>query len=100
MTREILSLDPSGRQVRCASHLNDMPIVSLKASSFFMPSILTVLMPLKAANQLRDRIHDQLAKLSTNCVQIPVKNSGHFVWVDRPDAIIQAVKLLLEKLDD
>jgi len=99
MTREILSLDTSGRQVRCASHLKDLPIVSLKASSFFIPSLLTVLIPLKAANQLRDRIHDELAKLSTNCVQLSVGNSSHFVWVDRPDAIIQAVKLLLEKLD-
>jgi len=99
MTREILSLDISGRQVRCAGHLNDLPIVSLKASSFFIPSLFTILMPLKAANKLRDRIHDELAKLSTNCVQIPVENSGHFVWVDRPDAIIQAVKLLLERWD-
>lgn len=99
MTREILSLDTSGRQVRCASHLKDLPIVSIKASSFFIPSLLTVLMPLKAANQLRDRIHDELAKLSTNYVQLSVENSGHFVWVDRPDAIIQAVKILLERLD-
>jgi len=98
MTQEILSLDASARQVSCARDLYDLPIVSIKAHSFFQPSLMTRLMPLKAANQLRDRMHSEFIKLSTNCIQLHAERSGHFVWVDQPDVIINAVKLLLKQV--
>ncbi len=97
MTQEILGLTTSGRQVRCANDLGDLPMVSIKSHSFFKPSLITALMPLKAADQLRDRMHDELGRLSTNCVQMDAAKSGHFVWIDQPDVIINAVKLVLEK---
>uniref|UniRef100_B8HT43 Alpha/beta hydrolase fold protein n=1 Tax=Cyanothece sp. (strain PCC 7425 / ATCC 29141) TaxID=395961 RepID=B8HT43_CYAP4 len=97
MTQEILNLTASGRQVGYARDLNNLPIVSIKASSFFQPSLLTALMPLKAANQLRDRMHEQLKSLSANCIQLNAEKSGHFVWVDQPEVIITAVKLLLQQ---
>ncbi len=99
MTQEILSLDASGRAVSAAADLGDLPIVSIKAHSFFLPSLFTRLIPLAAANRLRDRMHAQLLTLSTDCVQLPAEQSGHFVWVDQPDVIVQAVQLLLEKYD-
>ena len=34
-----------------------------------------------------------------HCLQIPADQSGHFVWVDQPDVIIDAVKLILNKVD-
>jgi pimeloyl-ACP methyl ester carboxylesterase len=96
MTQEILSLGDSGRQLRCVPDLKTLPIVSIKAHSFFKPSPLTFLMPLKASNQLREQMHDQLKHLSSNCVQWAADKSSHFVWIDQPDVIINAVKFLLE----
>lgn len=97
MAQEIWGLDASGRQVQCANHLHALPIVSIKAKSFFLPSPLTFLMPLKAANRLRDRMHDAFAKLSTCFTPLHAEKSGHFVWVDQPEVVVKAVKLLLEK---
>lgn len=98
MTREILSLDASGRQVRNAHNLGDLPIVSIKANSFFKPSLWTKFMPLKQANLLRELMHAELLKLSSDCVQLQAEKSGHFVWVDQPDVVVKAVKLVLEKV--
>ncbi len=99
MTQEILGLDASGRAVQAAADLGNLPIVSIKAHSFFLPSLFTRLMPLAAANRLRDQMHQQLLRLSSRCVQLPADKSGHFVWVDQPNVIVQAVKLLLDKHD-
>jgi pimeloyl-ACP methyl ester carboxylesterase len=96
MTQEILNLTTSGRQMFCANNLQNLPIVSIKAQSFFKASLITALIPLKAANQLREQIQLELIKLSTNCIQLDAENSGHFVWIDQPDVITKAVKLLLK----
>ncbi|GCL35099.1 alpha/beta hydrolase fold protein [Sphaerospermopsis reniformis] len=96
MTQEIMGLAASGRQLRCANDFKNLPIVSIKAQSFFKPSLMTAFLPLKAANKLRERIHLELLNLSTNCIQINAENSGHFVWIDQPEVIISAVKLLLK----
>lgn len=98
MTQEILSLDASAQQLREAQNFHSLPIVSIKAHSFFQPSLMTSLMPLKATNQLRDRMHEALSQLSTNYVQLQAEKSGHFVWVDQPEIILQAVDYLLEQV--
>ena len=57
MSREIVNLDTSSRQVSKTKHLGEMPIVSIKSSSFFKPSFWTIFIPLQGANQLRDQMH-------------------------------------------
>lgn len=99
MSRELLSLKTSSAQVQCANQFGDLPIVSIKSKTFFKPSLWTMLIPLKATNRLRDQMHSQLMKLSTNCVQLQASQSGHFVWVDQPEVMVTAVKLILEKLE-
>ncbi|MFM7407528.1 MAG: hypothetical protein ACKO3K_12940 [Cuspidothrix sp.] len=96
MTQEIINLAASSSQLCCANNFQNLPIVSIKAKSFFKPSLLTAFIPLKSANKLREQIHIELLNLSTNCIQINAENSGHFVWIDQPEVIIRAVKLLLE----
>ena len=59
MAQEILTLDISARQVSKANQFGDLPIVSIKAESFFKPSIWTFALPLKAANQLREQMHTE-----------------------------------------
>jgi pimeloyl-ACP methyl ester carboxylesterase len=95
MTREILNLDTSSKQVSIANNFGELPIVSIKATSFFKPSLWTNFIPLKSANKLRDSMHDKIIKLSTNCTQIHANNSGHFIWVDEPEVIVTAVKMIL-----
>ncbi|WP_041766123.1 alpha/beta fold hydrolase [[Leptolyngbya] sp. PCC 7376] len=100
MSREMINLEESARQVSVAKNFGEMPIMSIKASSFFKPSFLTLFIPLKKANKLRDRMHQELCKLSTNCTQIEANQSGHFVWVDEPHIIINAVKKLLAQIPE
>ena len=54
-------------------------------------------MPLQDANQLRDKMHRELGNLSTNCLQRDASKSSHFVWVDEPEIIVDAVKSLVSK---
>jgi pimeloyl-ACP methyl ester carboxylesterase len=97
MSQEMLSLDASGRQLRVTQDLGDLAIVSIKAASFFKPSLWTKVIPLGAANRLRDHMHEQLLTLSTNCTQLHAPDSGHFVWLDQPAVILEAVKMILAK---
>ncbi|MEH2192158.1 MAG: alpha/beta hydrolase [Nostoc sp.] len=99
MSREMLNLSASGREVIIANQFGDLPIVNIKANSFFKPSFWTLFIPLQGANQLRNQMHVELLKLSTNCTQLQASESGHFVWVDQPDVIIDAVKIVLNKVD-
>lgn len=99
MSREMMNLDKSARQVSIAKHFGTLPIVSIKASSFFKPSFWTICIPLKGANQLREKMHIELCKLSTDCLQVEVSKSSHFVWVDQPNVIVDAVRTVLKKID-
>ncbi|BAZ11560.1 alpha/beta hydrolase fold protein [Calothrix sp. NIES-4071] len=98
MAREIINLDTSSKQVRVANNFGALPIISIKANSFFKPALWTNFIPLKSANKLRDSMHEQIMKLSTNCTQLQTKNSGHFIWVDEPEIISTAVKMIIENL--
>ena len=95
MTREIWGLDKSGRDVSSAEDLGDLPIVSIKSKSFFKPGLWTRLVPLKQVDRLRDQMHEELLKLSTRSEQLPANNSSHFVWIDEPELIINAVKKII-----
>ncbi|MEA5595608.1 alpha/beta hydrolase [Rivularia sp. UHCC 0363] len=99
MIREMINLEKSARQVSAAKNLGTLPIVSIKASSFFKPSFFTFFLPLQSTNKLRDKMHVELCKLSTNCLQLEASKSDHFVWIDRPDVIVDAVNILLSHTD-
>jgi len=99
MSREMMNLDKSARQVSIAKHFGTLPIVSIKASSFFKPSFWTIFIPLKGANKLREKMHAELCNLSTNCLQIEANQSGHFVWIDQPNVIVDAVRTVLKTID-
>jgi pimeloyl-ACP methyl ester carboxylesterase len=98
MSREMMNLDKSARQVSIAQHFGKVPVVSIKASSFFKPSFWTIFIPLKGANQLREKMHIKLCSLSTDCLQVEASKSCHFVWVDQPEVIVDAVKTVLGKI--
>lgn len=100
MWREMWNLDVSAQQVRQASDFGDIPLVSIKANTFFKPSVLNFYMPVKTADNLREKMHAELLKLSTDCTQLQATQSGHFVWVDEPEIIVTAIQQVLQKLSD
>ena len=95
MGREIWNLDNSGRQLQVAEDLGDLPIISIKSQTFLRPLFGLKLLSLPTADRVRDRIHIDLLKLSTNSQQLAATNSSHFVWIDEPELIVKAVALLL-----
>ncbi|MDJ0702375.1 MAG: alpha/beta hydrolase [Leptolyngbyaceae cyanobacterium MO_188.B28] len=98
MFREMLNLDTSGRQLQVANQFDALPIVLITASSFFRRSLWTSAMPIPAANRLREKMHGEILKLSTDCVQIPADQSGHFVWIDQSEVILEAIEVILGKV--
>jgi pimeloyl-ACP methyl ester carboxylesterase len=99
MAQEILNLDVNSQQVSIANNFGNLPIVNIKANSFFKPLLWTNFIPLASANQLRETMHQELMQLSTNCTQIQAHNSGHFIWIDEPEIIVTAVGMVLEKIE-
>ncbi len=99
MGREMWNLDTSGRQLKVANNLGDLPIVSIKSRTFLRPLLGIKLRSLPTADRVRDRIHLDLLKLSTNTTQILADRSSHFVWIDEPEIIVAAVANLAHKID-
>ena len=98
MWREMWNLNISANQVRQANNLGNIPIINIKAKTFFHRSFLNFYIPVKAADKLRNRMHTELLKLSPDCTQLQATKSGHFVWVDEPEIIVVAIQQLLDKL--
>jgi len=99
MWREMKNLELSAKQVSQANDFGNLPIINIKASTFLKSGPSNFYMPLKETDRLRDRMHEELLKLSSNCTQIPADRSDHFVWVDRPEIVISAIEtILLSKL--
>lgn len=99
MWREMWNLDISARQVHQIGDCGSLPIISIKATTFFKASILNFYMPVKAANQMRDKMHRELLQLSTNCTQLQASRSSHFIWVDEPEVIVMAIQEMLRELN-
>jgi pimeloyl-ACP methyl ester carboxylesterase len=99
MIREMVNLDLSSHQVSIANNLGMIPVVSIQANSFFTPKLWTMFIPLKKINNLRAKMHLELSNLSKDCLQINAAKSGHFVWIDQPDVIVDAVKKVLKKIN-
>ena len=96
MAREIACLDRSGQQLRVANGLGDLPIINIKARCFLDLGWLSKLLPLRTADRLREDMHSRLMMLSSQCQQIPAEQSSHFVWIDQPELIVDAVRSLLK----
>jgi pimeloyl-ACP methyl ester carboxylesterase len=99
MGQEMWSLDRSGRQLKTASNLGDLPIVSIKSQTFLRPLLGIKFLSLPTADRVRDRIHQALLNLSSNSRQVLANQSSHFVWIDEPEIIINAVADLIEDIN-
>ena len=100
MAQEISTLETSGRQLKVANDFKDLPIVSIKSKTFLKRSLFNFFFPFAKLDQVRDQIHQDLSSISNDFTQLYASNSSHFVWIDEPEKIIEAVKIIKNKLDN
>jgi hypothetical protein len=88
---EMKAFSTSAAQTAAAGSLGDMPLAVLshdpdKLSSELPPDLA------KAFNQAWESMQEDLAHLSTRGTQTIAKNSAHYIQIDRPEVVIEAVR--------
>ncbi len=92
------SFDESAEEVRRAGTLGSIPLVVLSHDPekvFPMPAFSPELA--KEKDRLWDEMQGELAQLSTDSSRVVAKGSGHYIQVDRPDLVVEAVRKLVEQ---
>jgi len=88
---EFMAFPESAAQTSQTGSLSDMPLVVLSHDpdkpSTDLPADLA-----KSVNDAWDKMQEELVHLSTRGTQIVAKNSSHYIQVDRPDLVINAVR--------
>ncbi|MEO0866862.1 MAG: alpha/beta hydrolase [Cyanobacteria bacterium J06642_11] len=97
MAREMFSLNTSSEQLSDVGNLGALPVINIKANHFFAPAPLLKPLPLETANNIWTRMHYELMRLSPQSLSLPTQNSSHFVWIDEPDAMLEAIDRMLLK---
>jgi pimeloyl-ACP methyl ester carboxylesterase len=98
MMQEMWNLSSSGEFLKATHDLGKIPIISIKSKTFMQKNIFTWLFPLKSLDNFRNKIHHNLSLLSPNYHQIIANRSSHFVWIDEPEIIVNAVRTILNSL--
>jgi pimeloyl-ACP methyl ester carboxylesterase len=99
VVEETGALEENYAAVRAAriATLGDTPLIVLTAVDQF--SDLEGSVPAQDVEQLRavvGALHAELAALSPRGRQVLVEGSGHYIQVDRPDAVIDAIREVIE----
>ncbi|MEM9807455.1 MAG: alpha/beta hydrolase, partial [Cyanobacteria bacterium P01_D01_bin.56] len=97
MAREMFSLNTSNEQLNSVGNLGSLPVINIKANHFFKPSPLLKPLPLETADNIWTRMHHELMRLSPQSLSLPTQSSSHFVWIDEPDAMLEAIDRMLLK---
>jgi len=93
---EMKAFSQSAAQAAAAGSLGDIPLAVLshdpdKPSSEFPEDIN------KTVNGAWEKMQEELAHLSTRGTQVVAKNSGHYIQLDRPDVVIDAVRRVVDE---
>ena len=94
---ELKAVDESSAQTAATPLLGDMPLVVLshdpeKPSSEFPPDLA------KPINDAWEKMQEEMAHLSTRGTQTIVKNSAHYIQIDQPQVVIDAVHAVVEQV--
>lgn len=86
----------SAAQVAAAGSLGDLPLAVLshdpdKPSAEFPADVA------RRTNDAWEKMQEEMAHLSTRGTQTIAKNSGHYIQMDRPDVVIDAVRGVVEQ---
>jgi len=93
---EINAFPASAAETASTGSLSDLPLAVLshdpdKPSSDLPPDLA------KPTNEAWEKMQEELAHLSTRGRQTIAKNSAHYIQIDRPDVLIDAVRNIVEQ---
>jgi len=93
---EIKAFPESAAQTAKTGPFGDLPLAVLshdpeKPSSELPPDLA------KPVNEAWEKMQEELAHLSTRGTRIVAKNSAHYIQIDRPDVVIDAVHKVVEQ---
>jgi len=93
---EFKAFPESARQAAATGTLGDIPLAVLshdpdKPSADLPPEIA------KPTNDAWEKMQEELAHLSTRGTQAIAKNSAHYIQIDRPELVIDAVRNVVEQ---
>lgn len=93
---ELEAVSESAAQAAKAGKLGDMPLAVLSEDPDKpQPDLPEDLV--KPASDAWQQMQDELARLSTRGTHVIAKNSGHFIQLDRPDVVIEAVRKVVDQ---
>ena len=91
---ELKSFPESAAETAATGSLGDMPLAVLSHDpdkpSADLPSDLA-----KPTNDAWEKMQEDLAHLSTRGVQMIAKNSSHYIQIDRPDVVVDAIRIVV-----
>lgn len=93
---EMKAFPQSAAETAATGSLGDMPLAVLshdpdKPSAELPPDLA------KSTNDAWEKMQEELAHLSTRGTQTVAKNSAHYIQLDRPDLVIDAVRHVVEQ---
>jgi pimeloyl-ACP methyl ester carboxylesterase len=93
---ELKAVSESAAQAATAGTLGDLPLAVLSEDpNQPQPDLPEDLV--KPASDAWQQMQDELAHLSTRGTHVIAKNSGHFIQLDRPDVVIEAVRKIVNQ---
>jgi pimeloyl-ACP methyl ester carboxylesterase len=88
---ELKSISESAAQTAATGSLGDLPLAVLSSDPDRSDSVLTEDLA-KATSDAWQKMQEELTHLSTRGTRVIAKNSGHYIQLDRPDLVIEAVR--------
>jgi len=94
---EMKSFSTSAAEAGATGSLGDLPLIVLshdpdKPSSEFPPDLA------KDVNQAWEQMQEDLAHLSTRGSQVIVRDSSHYIQIDNPAAVVEAVRRVVDQV--
>ena len=99
---ELENIQTSAEQARAAGAIGDKPLIVLTAGRSFEATSLPGLTQEDLANSERTWVENlqlRLVRLSTHGAQLVLRDSGHDIPSDRPDAVVDAVRQICTTLE-
>ena len=95
--KELKSVSESAAQAATAGSLGDIPLAVLSSDpdrpQLDLPEDLV-----KPTNDAWQQLQNELAQLSTRSTHTIVRNSGHYIQLDQPEAVIEAIKKVVKQV--
>ncbi len=93
---ELKAFAESAAQTAATGSLGNMPLIVLSHDPD-KPSADLPVDVAKPTNEAWEKMQEELAHLSTRGTQQIAKNSSHYIQIDRPDLVIDAVRSVVEQ---